>query len=49
MTLADRYSTMIATVFVIMMYGLTMPFLYLVGLLIYTMMFWTDKIIFLRW
>lgn len=49
MTLADRYSTMIATVFVIMMYGLTQPFLYLAGMLIFTTMFWIDKAIFLRW
>ncbi len=30
------------------MYSLTMPFLYLSGALIFTCMYWTDKLLFLK-
>lgn len=44
--LADRYSVIIASTMVIMMYGLTMPFLYIAGALIFTSYYWSDKILF---
>jgi hypothetical protein len=31
-----------------MLYSLSMPFLYLAGFLIFTSMFWVDKILFMR-
>jgi len=49
MTLADRYSTMIATIFIILLYSLSMPFLYFAGLLIFISMYWSDKILFFRY
>jgi hypothetical protein len=44
--LEDRYSTIIAMTMVIMMYGLTMPCLYIAGALIFTSYYWSDKIMF---
>lgn len=49
MLLADRYSSIIATIFIIMLYSLAMPFLYFAGLLIFISMYWTDKILFLKY
>jgi hypothetical protein len=48
LSLADRYSVMIAAIFIIFTYSLSMPFLYFGGVLIFSCMYWTDKILFLR-
>ena len=49
MLMADRYSQIIATVFIVMLYSLSMPFLYLAGFLIFTSMYWVDKILFMHY
>lgn len=47
--MADRYSQIIATVFIVMMYSLAMPFLYIAAMFIFVSMYWSDKILFLRY
>jgi hypothetical protein len=49
MLLADRYSSIIATTFIILLYSLSMPFLYIAGFLIFSSMYITDKVLFLRY
>lgn len=45
----NGYSSLIATTFIIMMYGSAMPLLYCAGFIICFILYWTDKILFLRY
>ena len=49
MLLADRYSVIIASVMIIMMYSLTMPFLYVAGMLLFSSMYISDKLLFTKY
>lgn len=44
----QRYSVLIAMIWVILMFSASMPSLYLAGILLITTMYWTDKILFLK-
>ena len=44
----NRYSQLIAMLFIIMMYSAAIPILYVSGLLICITMYWSDKALFLR-
>ena len=44
----DRFSVLIAMVWVIMMFSTAIPFLYIAGILLCVAMYWTDKALLLR-
>ncbi len=44
----DRFSVLIAMVWVIMMFSTAIPFLYIAGILLCVSMYWTDKALLLR-
>ena len=44
----NRYSQLIAMLFIILMYSSAIPILYVSGLLICLTMYWSDKFLFLR-
>jgi len=44
----NRYSQLIAMLFIIMMYSASIPVLYVSGLIICLTMYWSDKALFLR-
>jgi hypothetical protein len=49
MEIADRYSGIVATTFIILLYSLAMPILYWAGLLIFICMYISDKILFIKY
>jgi hypothetical protein len=45
----NRQSIVIASIFIIMTYSVAMPFMYLFGVLIFTVIYWSDKLLFLNY
>ena len=44
-----RYSSIIATFFMVMIYSLAMPFVYFAGFFIMFVTYWTDKYLFVTY
>jgi hypothetical protein len=49
MQMGERFSQIVASIFIVMLYSLSMPFLYLAAALIFFSMYWVDKYLFLRY
>ena len=45
----ERYAEIIAMLFIIMMYSASIPCLYISGSLICLTMYWSDKVLFIRY
>ena len=45
----SRFSTLIAIIWVIMMFSAAMPTIYIAGILLCFVMYWVDKIILLKY